>query len=128
MRNALPFRHRLATRRSMHRQLASLLVFVGLLLGAVVMPAVAHASGDGTAHASEVLDMHEIGHADHMQGADKDMPCHNSGGHHHCSIALQAGAQAVAESLTHSRTLPHPGTATPLASRSQAPPLDPPTT
>src|SRR3990167_3271324 len=82
-----------ATQHPVRGSFTSLLVLIGLFFGIVVMPAMAHASGHSPVHASEMLDVHEIGpeidDADHSQPAsgDTDMPCH-AVSHHHCSVAL----------------------------------------
>jgi hypothetical protein len=111
----------------MRGRFTSLLVLIGLFFGVVVMPVVAHASGNSPVHASEVLDVHEIDAADHShsQGADKDMPCH-AVSHHHCSVALQLDAPRINLSALSKGALVHPATTQRLLSRSQAPPLDPP--
>lgn len=116
-----------ATQRTMWGRLTSLLVMIGLMFGVVVMPVIAHASGNSPVHASEVLDVHENDAADHShsQGSDKEMPCH-AVSHHHCSIALQLDAPRINLSALSKTTLLRPAATTPLASHSQAPPLDPP--
>lgn len=127
MRKSLPRNPYAATQHSMRGRLPSLLVLIGLFFGVVVMPVVAHASGNSPVHASEMLDVHEIDAADHShsQGADKDMPCH-AVSHHHCSVALQLDAPRINLSALSKGALVHPAATTPLLSRSQAPPLDPP--
>lgn len=116
-----------ATQQAMRGRITSLLVLIGLLFGVVVMPVIAHASGNSPVHANEVLDVHENDAADHShsQGSDKEMPCH-AVSHHHCSIALQLDAPRINLSALSKTTLLRPAATTPLASRSQAPPLDPP--
>lgn len=116
-----------ATQHSMRGRFTSLLVLIGLFFGVVVMPVVAHASGNSPVHASEMLDVHEIEDADHShsQGADKDMPCH-AVSHHHCSVALQLDAPRISLNALSKGALVRPAATTPLTSRSQAPPLDPP--
>ncbi len=111
----------------MRGRFTSLLVLIGLFFGVMVMPAIAHASGNSPVHASEMLDVHEIDVADHShsQGSDKDMPCH-AVTHHHCSVALQLDAPRINLSAQSKGALVRPAATTPLASRSQAPPLDPP--
>lgn len=116
-----------ATQHSMRGRFTSLLVLIGLFFGVVVMPVIVHASGNSPVHASEMLDVHEIEAADHShsQGSDKDMPCH-AVSHHHCSIALQLDAPRINLSALSKGALLRPAATTPLLSRSQAPPLDPP--
>ena len=111
----------------MRGRITSLLVLIGLLFGVVAMPVIAHASGNSPVHASEVLDVHENDAADHShsQGSDKEMPCH-AVSHHHCSFALQLDSPRINLSALSKTTLVRPAATTPLASRSQAPPLDPP--
>jgi hypothetical protein len=127
----LPRRTHAATQHSMRGRFTSLLVLIGLFFGIVVMPAMAHASGHSPVHASEMLDVHEIGpeidNADHSQPAsgDTDMPCHTVS-HHHCSIALNLDAPRIGLSELAKALLVPPASTTPLRSRSQAPPLDPP--
>ena len=127
MRKSLPHRPYAATQHSMRGRFTSLLVLIGLFFGVMVMPAIAHASGNSPVHASEMLDVHEIDVADHShsQGSDKDMPCH-AVPHHHCSVALQLDAPRINLSAQSKGALVRPAATTPLASRSQAPPLDPP--
>ena len=116
-----------ATQHSMRGRLPSLLVLIGLFFGVVVMPVVAHANGNSPVHAAEFLDVHEIDAAEHWhsQGADKDIPCH-AVSHHHCSVALQLDAPRINLNALSKGALVRPAATTPLASRSQAPPLDPP--
>ena len=127
MRKSLPFPRHVATQHSMRGRFTSLLVLIGLFFGIVVMPVIAHASGNSPVHASEMLDIHEIDAADHShsQGADKDMPCH-AVNHHHCSVALQLDAPRIKLSALTKDALVRPTVSTPLSSRSQAPPLEPP--
>lgn len=105
----------------------SLMILVGLLFGMVVMPTMAHAIGSSASHGSEMLAVEEVGEADHShsQGSDKDMPCH-AVSHHHCGAALPFDAPRIGLSGLSKATLVRPGATTPLVSRSQAPPLDPP--
>lgn len=127
MRKSLPRNPYAATQHSMRGRFTSLLVLIGLFFGVVVMPVIAHASGNSPVHASEMLDVHEIEAADHShsQGADKDMPCH-AVSHHHCSVALQLDAPRINLSAISKGALVHPATTARLLSHSQAPPLDPP--
>jgi hypothetical protein len=130
-RTQLPRGIHAATQDSMRGRFTSLLVLIGLFFGIVVMPAMAHASGHSPVHASEMLDVHEIGpeieDADHPQstGGDTDMPCH-AVSHHHCSVALHLDAPHIGLSGLSKALLVRPASTTPLLSRSQAPPLDPP--
>lgn len=115
----------------MRRRITSLFVLIGLFFGILVMPAMAHASGHSPVHANEMLDVHEIApdidEANHSQPAsgDTDMPCHTVS-HHHCSVALNLDAPRIGLSELSKALLVLPGSTTPLLSRSQAPPLDPP--
>lgn len=116
-----------ATQHSMRGRFTSLFVLIGLLFGIVVMPNLAHAAISGSGHGSEMLTVEEVGEADHShsQGSDKDMPCH-AVSHHHCSTALHHDAPHINLSALSKDMLGRPAATTPLASRSQAPPLDPP--
>ena len=127
MKKSLPHNAYAATQQMMRGRFTSLLVLIGLFFGVVVMPVIAHASGNSPVHASEMLDVHEIEDADHShsQGSDKDMPCH-AVSHHHCSVALQLDAPRIGLNRLAKGALVRPAATTPLASRSQAPPLDPP--
>ena len=127
MRKSLPQPPYAATQHSMRGRFTSLLLLIGLFFGVIVMPVIAHASGNSPVHASEMLDVHEIDAADHThsEGSDKDMPCH-AVTHHHCSVALQLDAPRINLSALSKGALVRPAATTPLASRSQAPPLDPP--
>jgi len=129
MRKSLLYLAYAATQQPMRTRLTSILVLIGMFIGVVVMPAITHAGSHNPLHPSEILDIHEIDDADHShsRGADKDMPCHVVS-HHHCSIALQFEAPRVGEEALSVNTQLRPGLATRLASRSQAPPLDPPMT
>lgn len=116
----------------MRGRITSLLALIVLSFSVVAIPVIAHASGNSSVHGSEVLDLHEneahqIDKADHShsQGSDKEMPCH-AVSHHHCSIALQLDAPRIGLGALSKSALVHPAATTPLASRSQAPPLDPP--
>lgn len=111
----------------MRVRFTSFLVLIGLFFGVVVMPVVAHASGEGPVHASELLDVHEIDTADHVhsKGSDKDMPC-PAVSHHHCSIATHLDAPRMGLNALSKAALVRPAATAPLVSRSQAPPLDPP--
>lgn len=108
-------------------RIAPFLVLIGLFLGVIAMPAMAHVGTYGPVHASEMLDVHEVDDADHQhsQGSDKDMPCH-AVSHHHCSIALQLEAPRIKLNGLAKDTLVRPAATTPLTSRSQAPPVQPP--
>jgi hypothetical protein len=111
----------------MRGRIISLLVLIGLLLGAAVMPAMAEARGHLPAHAGEVLDTHAIDD-DHQPTPDsdgKDMPCHTVS-HHHCSIALEQDGPRIALSSLSKALKQPPASAAPLLSHSLAPPLDPP--
>ena len=123
----LPRRTYAATQHSMRGRFASLLVLIGLFFGIIVMPAMAHASGHSPVHASEMLDVHEIGEADHSPPAngDTDMPCH-AVSHHHCSVALQLDAPRISLNGLAKALMVRPAETTALSSRSQAPPLEPP--
>lgn len=123
----LPRRAHAATQHLMRGRISSLLVLIGLLFGIVVMPAMAHASSHEPAHATEILDVREIGEAEHSgsNGAEKDMPCH-AATHHHCSIALQLDAPRISLSRLAKSPLVRPASTAPLRSQSHAPPLDPP--
>ncbi|HPV66851.1 MAG TPA: hypothetical protein PLU56_01080 [Sphingorhabdus lacus] len=131
MKKSLPRNAHAATQHLMRGRFTSLLVLIGLFFGIVVMPALAHANDHSSVHASEMLDVHEVGpeieDADHSQPAsgDSDMPCH-AVSHHHCSIALQLDAPRINLSGLAKALLIAPSATTPLLSRSQAPPLDPP--
>lgn len=114
-------------RHAMRGRIISLLVLVGLLFGAAVMPAMAEARGHLPAHAGDVLDTHAIDD-DHQSLPDsdgKDMPCHTVS-HHHCSIALEQDGPRIALSSLSKALRQPPASAAPLLSRSLAPPLDPP--
>ena len=127
MRKSLPGPSYAATQHFMRGRFTSLLVLVGLLFGIVVMPTMAHAAISSPGHGNEILAVQEIEEADHShsQGADKDVPCH-AVSHHHCSVALQLDAPRINLSKLAKDALLHPAATTPLVSRSQAPPLDPP--
>ncbi|NCU11054.1 MAG: hypothetical protein GXC70_02645 [Sphingomonadaceae bacterium] len=127
MKKSLPHNAYAATQQMMRGRFTSLLVMIGLFFSVIVMPVIAHASGNNPVHASEMLDVHEIEDADHShsQGSDKDMPCH-AVSHHHCSVALQLDAPRIGLNRLAKGALVRPAATTPLASRSQAPPLDPP--
>jgi ABC-type nickel/cobalt efflux system permease component RcnA len=129
---SLPDRAYAATQHRMRGRFSSLLVFLGLFFSIVVAPAMAHASAHSPLHASELVDIHEIDphqidSADHKhsQGSDKDMPCH-AVSHHHCGAALPFDVPRIGLNALSKAILVRPGATTPLVSRSQAPPLDPP--
>ena len=126
-RTGLPHGTLAAAQHFMRGRFTSLLVLIGLFFGVVAMPAITHASGHSPAHASEMLDFHEIGEADHAgsQGADKDMPC-QAVSHHHCSIELQLDAPRIDLNGLAKAAMVRPAATAPLVSRSQAPPLEPP--
>jgi hypothetical protein len=123
----LPDQDHAATQHHMRGRFSSLLVFFGLFFSIVVAPAMAHASAHSSNHASELVDIHEIEDADHnhSQGSDKDMPCH-AVSHHHCGAALPFDVPRIGLNALSKAILVRPGATTPLVSRSQAPPLDPP--
>lgn len=127
MRKSLPHDIHAATQHLMLGRFTSLLILIGLLFSIVVMPTMAHAVSSGPVHGNEILAVQEIGEADHShsQGADKDMPCH-AVSHHHCSIALQLDTPRINLNGLTTDALVRPAATTPLISRSQAPPLDPP--
>lgn len=127
MRKSLPNHIHAATQHFMRGRFTSLLVLIGLLFGIVVMPTMAHAASSSPVHGNEMLAVQEIEEADHShsQGTDKDIPCH-AVSHHHCSIALQLDAPRINLNGLTKDALVHPAATTPLVSRSQAPPLDPP--
>jgi hypothetical protein len=114
-------------RRAMRARIISLLVLIGLLFGAAVMPAMAEARGHLPAHAGDVLETHAVDH-DHQPIPDsdgKDTPCHTVS-HHHCSIAMEQDGPRIAPSSLSKALRQPPASAAPLLSRSLAPPLDPP--
>jgi hypothetical protein len=114
-------------RHAMRGRIISLLVLIGLLFGAAVMPAMAEASGHLPAHAGDVVDTHTVDddHQSLPDGDDRDMPCHTVS-HHHCSIALEQDGPRIALSAFPNALRQPPASAAPLLSRSLAPPLDPP--
>jgi hypothetical protein len=127
MTKALPGRLDAATQALMRGRFTSLFIFLGLFLSIVVAPAIAHANDHGLIHAGELADVHEIDLADHedQTGSDKEQPCHAIS-HHHCGVALSFDAPRVGlNTITKAATVP-PASTTPLLSRTQAPPLDPP--
>jgi hypothetical protein len=127
MTKALPGRSYAATQSVMRGRFTSLLVFLGLFVSIVVAPAIAHASDHVSIHAGELVDVHEIDLADHedQTGSDKEQPCHAIS-HHHCGVALSFDVPRVGmNTITKAATVP-PASTTPLLSRTQAPPLDPP--
>jgi hypothetical protein len=127
----LPRRTHAATQHSMRGRFTSLLVLIGLFFGIVVMPAMAHASGHSPVHASEMLDVHEIGpeidNADHSQPAsgDTDMPCHTVS-HHHCSVALAPDADSGLLANWSADAALMPLVVQPMPSLALAPPTEPP--
>jgi hypothetical protein len=119
---SLPRLFHAATQPAMGGRLTPLLIMLALFFGVLVIPAIVHAGEHGPTHVSAI---HEIDEANHSQGAEKSAPCH-AAGHHHCSIALKLDGPRI-DVTGHSRSLlVRPGATTPLLSRSQAPPLDPP--
>lgn len=127
MRKSLPDKNHAATQQFMRGRFLSLLVSFGLFFSIVVAPVMAHASVISPVIAGEMLDVQEIEDADHKhsQGSDKDMPCH-AVSHHHCGAALPFDAPRIGLNGLSKAALVHPAATTPLTSRSQAPPLDPP--
>jgi len=125
MRKSLPSSRHAATQHPMRGRSTSFLVLIGLFFGLVVMPVIAHASE--YTPATEMLGDHEIGDAEHKhsQGSGKDMPCH-AVSHHHCNAALHLSSPSINLNALTKGALVRPAATTPLASRSQAPPLDPP--
>jgi hypothetical protein len=111
----------------MRGRFTSALVLIGLFFSVIVAPTIAHANGHTSVHAGEMLDVHGIDEADHdgSQDTDKEMPCH-AVSHHHCSIALQLDAPRVDPKALTADSMTRPAATSPLLSRSQAPPLDPP--
>lgn len=109
---------------------SSLLVLIGLFFSVFAMPGIAYASGSSPVSAIGTLDgyasdVHESGKADPFKGTDKGAPFH-AVGHHHCSIALHLDAPQIKLTALANGELVRPMATTPLASHSQAPPLDPP--
>lgn len=106
----------------------SLLLALGLFVGFAIMPAIAHTGDFGAAHSSELTVVQETVDADHSHpsGSSKDMPCH-AVSHHHCGVALHHDLPhpRVSGLLKDSRV--HSAAISALVSRSQAPPLNPPT-
>lgn len=127
MRKSLPPCLYAATQQTMRGRFASLLVFFGLFLSVVVAPAMAHASDNRPAQTGEMRVAHDIDDADHehSQGSDNDMPCH-AVSHHHCGVALPFDLPGLGLGALAKSALVRPAATTPLPSRSQAPPLDPP--
>jgi hypothetical protein len=111
----------------MRGRIVSLLVLMGLLFGAAVMPAMAEARGHLPAHAGDVLDIHAVEdvHQPLPDSDGKDMPCHTVS-HHHCSIALEQDGPRIVLSACSTALRQPPASDAPLPSRSLAPPLDPP--
>jgi hypothetical protein len=111
----------------MRGRFISALVLIGLFFSVIVAPTIVYANGHSSAHASEMLDLHGIADADHTGSPDADgeMPCH-AVSHHHCSIALQLDASRVDLKALTTDSMTRPASTSPLLSRSQAPPLDPP--
>lgn len=125
MSKSLPYPRHAATQQSMRGRIASFLVFFGLFFGVVVMPVIAHANE--YTPATEMVDVHNIDDADHKHSEEsgKDMPCH-AVSHHHCSVALHLDSPRINLSALTKGAMVRPAATAPLASRSQAPPLDPP--
>jgi hypothetical protein len=111
----------------MRGRIISLLVLMGLLFGAAVMPTMAEAGGHLPAHAGDVLDIHAVEdvHQPLPDRDGKDMPNHTIS-HHHCSIAMEQDGPRIALSSLSKALRQPPASAAPLLSRSLEPPLDPP--
>jgi hypothetical protein len=106
----------------------SLLLAVGLFLSLAIMPAIAHTGDFSTGHSSDFTGVEETVDADHSHpsGSSKDMPCH-AVNHHHCSVALHLDSPQPRMSGLLKAGRVQPAATSPLVSRSQAPPLNPPT-
>lgn len=123
----LPFTGLPAKPFNMGNRCLSLLLMIGLLLGMMVMPAMAQTTGISPVHSGEMVDAHamdDAGH-EHEQTPGKEMPCPTVS-HHHCSAALQLDAPRIGTRIPRYSDNLRPATAAPLASRNPAPPLDPP--
>lgn len=123
----MPKRGAPATRFAVRGRLLSFLVLIGILFGGVVAPAVAHERGADFDHAGEVLDIHESAStaANDPSGKIPDMPGQPVS-HHHCTIALEVVAPAVAPATRLGEAPPSPAISRTLASLAQAPPTEPP--
>ena len=83
-----------ASRMTMRRRIVSLLVLLAVFFGSTVAPALAHA-GDGFAHATEVVDVHEdeapVASSDHKNQSDTKESGNSSSVafHHHCTCATK---------------------------------------
>lgn len=119
---------RAANRSKMRRGLVSLLLAVGLFIGLAIMPAIVHTGDFSAGHSSELTAVEETVDADHSHpsGTSKDIPCH-AVNHHHCSVALHDESPQPRMSGLLKVGGVHPAATSPLVSRSQAPPLNPPT-
>lgn len=117
-----------ANRPNMRGGFFSLLLALGLFFGLAIMPAIAHTGDFGAGHSSELTGVEEAVDADHSHPSDssKDMPCH-AVNHHHCSVALHHDSPQPRVSGLLKAGCVHPAATSPFVSRSQAPPLNPPT-
>lgn len=127
MRARLPKYYGPATRLAVRGRLLSFLVLIGILFGGVAAPAIAHERGAAFDHAGEVLDIHDAAStaAHEPTGKTPDMPGQPAS-HHHCTIALEVIAPAVALATRMGEALPPPAISRTLASLAQAPPTEPP--
>lgn len=119
---------RAASRSMMRGGFLSLLLALGLFFGLAIMPAIAHTGDFGPRHSSELAGVERAVDANHSHpsGSSKDMPCH-AVNHHHCSVALHHDAPLPRAIGLLNASRIHPAATSPLVSRSQAPPLNPPT-
>lgn len=125
MSGGLPVSRRAATRRTMRNGLIQFLLLIAALMAGLDTPAMAHDA------APAGVDAHQHVFA---AAADDDAPDDNrptgSGSellhHHHCPAGLAVDASAVSDSLLPARDVHLARAATALASRSTAPPTEPP--
>ena len=117
-----------AVRRvSVRGRLLSFLMLFGILFGAVLLPATAHAQGSDFAHAGEVLDIHESAPTAAHNPAEQapDVPG-QAASHHHCTIALEVIAPAIFAAPEIRDRLLRPAISRTLVSHAEAPPTEPP--
>lgn len=116
----------------MHRRLLALLVLLAVLFGSTVAPVLAHAGGDGFAHATEVVDVHEnealVASSDFQAQSDtkESGSAPSAAVHHHCACAIKVDHLAPDISAFFSVQIFQASLVSAMSSRRSAPLTEPP--
>ena len=100
-----------------------LLIACAMLLGATVLPTIAHAHGGATVHALESFDSHH----QTLPSSDADSEDETDrSAHHHCGATLVARVATLPHKSALTAARPLARLVPPMSSMSRVPPTEPP--